>query len=120
MIWTKGLGVFNIIWALILFFLFLGSQFGFICGALLGIFYIISGMGVLNRDEKKRKLFLRVAIPLSLLAVLNLIPFTNPKMPQGFRMNFADVMQFTGIFIVFPLAINFIILPRPKVKEEFK
>ncbi len=120
MIWAKGLGVFNIVWALILFFLFLGSQFGFICGALLGIFFIITGIGILNKEESKRKIFLRASIPLSLLALLNLIPFTNPKMPQGFRMSSSDVVEFTAIFIFLPLLVNFVILTRNKVKGQFK
>ena len=116
----KVLGIFNMVWALILLFLFLGSQFAFVCGFLLAIFYIISGSGILSRNEKIRQIFLKVSIPLSLLAISNLIPFTSEKFPDYFRMDIADIIQFAGIFILLPLVINFYILIRPKVKEQFK
>lgn len=121
MILAKGLGIFNIIWAItILFFLFLGSQFQFFCGLLLGILYIKTGSGILRGELKARQRYIKWIIPLSILGILNLILFTNPKIGPGFHMSIRDVIQFTWMYILFPIVVNFIILFIPKVKEQFK
>jgi hypothetical protein len=116
----KALGVFDIFWAFVFFFLLIGSQLGFLCGLLLGIFYIMSGSGILRKSLRARKRYLIWITPLSVLGVLNLIPFTNPKMPQGFRMDSSDIVQFTCIFIIFPLVLNILVLTRGKTKERFQ
>lgn len=116
----KLLGGFDILGSLVLFFLFLGSQFGFVCGLLLGIFYIMSGSGILSKSSVARKRYIRWIIPLSVLGILNLIPFTNPEMPKYFRISVSDILQFAGIFIIFPLVLNLVVLTRPKVKEQFR
>ena len=121
MILAKGLGIFNIIWAIItLFFLFLGSQFSFFCGLLLGILYIKTGSGILRGELKARQRYIKWIIPLSILGILNILLFINPKVGPGFRMSVGDVIQFTWIYILFPIVVNFIILFIPKVKEQFK
>ena len=118
--WIKALGIFNIIWAIVNFLLFIGSQLGYVCGAILGVFCLISGIGILNKIEKKRRIFLRWSIPLGLLAVLNQIGAMDKGLPDYIRMSAMDVVQFTGIYILFPIVVNFIILTRPKLKEQFK
>jgi len=119
MIWIIGLGIFNILWALVLCFLFLVSQFSFVSGAIFGLFCFISGIGILNRNKIIRKFFLRVVPVLGLLSVLNLIPLTGQHVQSGFHMNISDIMLFSGIYIIFPIFVNFIVLTHPKIKEQF-
>lgn len=120
MIWIRILGIFDIIWALILFLLFLGSQFGFSGGFLLGILALIMGIGILNKKEKIRRLSLKMSIPLGLLATASLLTLTGPEVASYFRMSITDIFKFSGMYILFPIIINFIILTRPKIKEQFK
>jgi hypothetical protein len=120
MVWAVGLGIFDIIWALILFFLFLGSQFSFICGVFLGVFSLIAGIGIINRTALMRRIFLAGSLPLCLMSLLNLIIFTGKDVQEGFRMNIVDIIVFSGIYLIIPLAVNFIILTNQKVKREFK
>jgi len=118
--WIKALGIFNIIWALVNFLLFIGSQLGYVCGAILGVFCLMSGIGILNKSEKMRRRFLRWSITLGLLAVLNQIGAMDKGLPSYIRMSAMDVVQFAGIYILFPIIVNFVILTRPKVKEQFR
>ena len=116
---VKVLGIFDMICGSILLFMVLGSQFSLLLCGLLGVLYIYSGNGVLKRRARACKIFLNGVIPLSILASINVMFLTNEKFPDYFRMDIAEVLQFIGIFILFPLVLNFYFLTRPKVKEQF-
>ena len=110
MVWIAGLVIIDLVWSLILFWLFIGSQTSFICGFLFGLFCFIISIGILMRNETMRRLFLKGSLVLSLMSILNLLIFTGKDVQKGFRMSILDVAIFSIIYILIPLTINFVII----------
>jgi hypothetical protein len=112
--WRKGLGVFNIIWSVLIFFAVgLGGPpmppFGSQETILLVIFYITLGVVIFLKYTKTCKIVLAGCTVLTALALFSAAFFFRQKL-------LSDATIYAGIFL-FPLVLNFIILIRSKARK---
>ncbi|MEK7078775.1 MAG: hypothetical protein AAB929_01780 [Patescibacteria group bacterium] len=105
-----SLGIFNILWFLVLCFTALASQFQMISLAFLGVGYLILAIGLFAREIGTKKLFLFGLLPLSILAILNLTIMGTPAVASYFRMTLKEQIQFAAIFMGIPIVLNGIYL----------
>ncbi len=110
-----ALGIFNILWFLVLSFMSLGSQFQLIFYLFLGIGYLILAIQLFSRSIRAKNTFFFCIIPISILAVLNIIVMGSPLVASYFRMTFIEQIVFTMIFAGFPLVLNAIYILKSPV-----
>ena len=116
---TKGLGIFNIIYALFVVLIASGGPSGPpFCGIgalLLLILYLTLGIITLRKKAKAYKIILRSCGILTLLVLFTSVFYVR-KGPQSWN-NYSDSMFYAGIFLV-PFLVNFIKLIRSKAKND--
>ncbi|MFC1510162.1 hypothetical protein ACFL49_00690 [Candidatus Omnitrophota bacterium] len=101
-----SLGIFNIFWFLVLSFMTFASQFQIATLFLLGIGYLVLAIDLFSQKFQIRKLFFRGIIPLSILAVLNLMIMGTSAVASYFHMSLIEQIQFASIFVGIPIVLN--------------
>jgi hypothetical protein len=123
-----GLAIANMLWALLLFFLFLIAPglggitlppLFVLCVFLLCIFYVISGIDIWKRNARGRKKILKRSTFLTALALLSMVPYIHKEVSHVTPLSHHDVLVIAVILLIPPI-VNFCILTLPKVKEQFK
>lgn len=114
------LGIFNIFWSLFLFVMVISNRYQIFSG-LLGMFCLISGIGILKRKDGVRKIFLGGIIPLAILTLFNIVLFGKKAAPDPlFSDVLGELLPMLFVFVLLPPCFNFYILTRPTVKERFE
>jgi tetratricopeptide (TPR) repeat protein len=123
-----GLAVLNILLSLLIFFWFfiaLGLG-GLSCPPLLllaaflvCLFAVISGISLLKKNGKVRVNIVKWSIFLGALTLLSSLFYIRKETLASFRMDYLTLI-FTVGFILFPLVVNYIILTRSNIKDQFK
>lgn len=111
------LGVFNILWFLALSFMSLASQFQLIFYLFLGVVYLNLAKGLFRQSIWVKKFFIFVIIPLSILAILNIIIMGTSLVAPYFRMTLMSQIGFTIIFVGIPLVLNALYIMKQHKKE---
>ncbi|MBI5150093.1 MAG: hypothetical protein HZA28_04895 [Candidatus Omnitrophica bacterium] len=107
---TAGfLGVFDIGWSLFLLLMFaLGTQLALMSYIFLGLWYLVIGIGLLNQNEKFKKVYLWGAIPLSILAAINVRVLGAENMPSYFYTPPKAQIEIIWLSIILPLLMNMV------------
>ncbi len=112
--------VFNIFYVFAFLFLLIGSQFTFLCGLFLLVFYGFVAFAILDKEFDLPRSFHLISVPLTVLGMVNLIPFLLLDSNNVMHMNVREAIEFSVMYLLPPLFVNLIFLNIPSFKKRFK
>lgn len=102
------LGIFDILWALVLCFWALATQFALISYVLLGLIYVIFAIILFEEKKWSSKLFFFGIVPVSIVAAINIRTMGLPGVPAYFYTPPKDQIEMTLIYVGIPFILNIV------------